>query len=142
MLLLFFALWSIMGLDTYCCLIFYGLTLIHLTGPLSQVIQIKCVMCIYIYIYEFIYIYIYIYIYVCVCLCAFWNASSFLLLESTLGKHTHTCTLDWILGGKERAHWSLVLGPSRTWKAAYWISAGEEMASHGMNQGNRMNFCY
>uniref|UniRef100_F6GUA0 Uncharacterized protein n=1 Tax=Vitis vinifera TaxID=29760 RepID=F6GUA0_VITVI len=27
-----------MGLDTYCCLIFYGLTLIHLTGPLSQVV--------------------------------------------------------------------------------------------------------
>ena len=40
-----------MGLDTYCCLIFYGLTLIHLTGPLSQVVQLKCVMCnIYIYI--------------------------------------------------------------------------------------------
>ena len=28
-----FALWSIIGLDTYCCLSFYGLTLIHLTGP-------------------------------------------------------------------------------------------------------------
>ena len=47
---LFFALWSIIGLDTYYCLIFYGLTLIHLTDPLSQVIQIKCVMYIYIYI--------------------------------------------------------------------------------------------
>ena len=40
-----FALWSIMGLDTYCCLIFYGLTLIHLTDPLSQVVQIMCRMC-------------------------------------------------------------------------------------------------
>ena len=33
-----------MGLDTYCYLIFYGLTLIHLTDPLSQVVQIMCVM--------------------------------------------------------------------------------------------------
>ena len=49
--ILFFALWSIMGLDIYCYLIFYGLTLIHSTDPLSQVVQIMCVMCdIYIYI--------------------------------------------------------------------------------------------
>ena len=40
-----FALWSIMRSDTYCCLIFYGFTLIYLTGPLSQVVQIMCVMC-------------------------------------------------------------------------------------------------
>ena len=33
-----------MGLDAYCCLIFYGFTLIYLTGPLSQVVQIMCVM--------------------------------------------------------------------------------------------------
>ena len=33
-----------MGLGTYCCLIFYRLTLIHLTDPLSQVVQIMCVM--------------------------------------------------------------------------------------------------
>ena len=39
-----FALWSIMGLNTYCCLIFYGLTLIHLIDPLSQVVQIMYVM--------------------------------------------------------------------------------------------------
>ena len=45
-----------MELDTYCCLIFYGFTLIHLTGPLSQVVQIKCVMC-NIYMNLFIYIY-------------------------------------------------------------------------------------
>ena len=44
-----FALWSIMGLDTYYCLIFYGLTLIHLTDPLTQVVQIMYV-CIFIYI--------------------------------------------------------------------------------------------
>ena len=45
-----FALWSIMGLDTYCYLIFYELTLIHLTNSLSEVVQIMCVMCdIYIY---------------------------------------------------------------------------------------------
>ena len=55
-----FALWSIMGLDTYYCLIFYGLTLIHLTDPLTQVVQIMCVMCdIYIYIYVCMYIYLY-----------------------------------------------------------------------------------
>ena len=31
---------------------FYGLTLIHLIDPLSQVVQIKCIVCnIYIYIY-------------------------------------------------------------------------------------------
>ena len=46
-----FVLWSIMGLDTYSCMIFYGLTLIHFTGPLSRVIQIMYVMCEYIYIY-------------------------------------------------------------------------------------------
>ena len=40
-----FALWSIMELNTYCCLIFYGFILIHLTDPLSQVIQIMCIMC-------------------------------------------------------------------------------------------------
>ena len=31
-----FSLWSIMGLDSYRCLIFYGLTLIHLTSPKSS----------------------------------------------------------------------------------------------------------
>ena len=31
-----------MRLDTYCCLIFYGLTLIHLIDLLSQIIQIMC----------------------------------------------------------------------------------------------------
>ena len=36
---------------------FYGLTLIHFTGPLSQVVQIMCGMC---DIYEYIYLYIYI----------------------------------------------------------------------------------
>ena len=42
-----------MGLDTYCYLIFYELTLIYLTGLLSQVVQIICVMRdIYIYINE------------------------------------------------------------------------------------------
>ena len=39
-----------MGLETYYCYIFYGLTLIYLTGPLSQVVQLKCD--IYIYIYK------------------------------------------------------------------------------------------
>ena len=34
-----------MGLDIYCCLIFYGLTLIYLIDPLSQVVQIMCVIC-------------------------------------------------------------------------------------------------
>ena len=53
-----FTMWSIMGLDTNCCLIFYVLTLIHLTGPLSQVVQIMCVMC---DMYEYIYLYICIY---------------------------------------------------------------------------------
>ena len=40
-----------MGLETYYCFIFYGLTLIYLTGPLSQVVQLKCDIYIYIYIY-------------------------------------------------------------------------------------------
>ena len=48
-----------MGLDIYCCLIFYGLIIIHLTDPLNQVVQIKCVMCnIYIYINLFTCMYI------------------------------------------------------------------------------------
>ena len=33
---------------------FYGLTLIYLTGPLSQVVQLKCDIYIYIYIYIYI----------------------------------------------------------------------------------------
>ena len=41
-----------MGLETYYCYIFYGLTLIYLTGPLSQVVQLKCDIYIYIYIYK------------------------------------------------------------------------------------------
>ena len=49
-----FALWSIMKLDTYCCLIFYGFTLIHLIDSLSQVVQIMCDIYIYIYIYIYI----------------------------------------------------------------------------------------
>ena len=39
-----------MGLETYYCFIFYGLTLIYLTVPLSQVVQLKCDIYIYIYI--------------------------------------------------------------------------------------------
>ena len=115
MLIYVFSLWSIMELDTYCCLIFYGLTLIHLIGPLNQVVQLKYVMC-------NIYIYIYIYIYIDVC--AFEELLSFLLFgEHSRQTHTHThFTLDWILGDKGRAHWSLILEPSRTRKAAYWIS--------------------
>ena len=42
---IFALMWSIMGPDTYCYLIFYGFTLIYLTGTLSQVVQIMCVMC-------------------------------------------------------------------------------------------------
>ena len=119
-----------MGLDTYCCLICYGLTLIHLTGPLSQVVQLKCVMC-------NIYIFVYIYIEMCLhflvsILSSLWRA----LQANTL---THS-TLDWILGDKGRAHWSLVLGPSRTRKADYWISKGAEMTSQSTNQGNGLNF--
>ena len=41
-----FALWSIIELNTYCCLIFYRFILIHLTDSLSQVVQIMCIMCI------------------------------------------------------------------------------------------------
>ena len=72
----------------------------------------------------------------------FGELSSFLLFgEHSRQTHTHF-TLDWILGGKGRAHWSLILGPSRNGIATYWISEGEEMAFHGMSQSNRMNFCY
>ena len=75
-----------MGLNTYCCLIFYGLTLIHLTSPLSQVVQLKCVMCNIYCIYVFICIYIYREREVF----AFFGRASFLLFESSPGKHTHT----------------------------------------------------
>ena len=51
-----FALWSIMRLDTYYCLIFYELTLIHFIDSLSQVVQIMCVSVIYINIFIYIYI--------------------------------------------------------------------------------------
>ena len=103
---LIFALWSIMGLDTYCCLIFYGFTLIHLTDPLSKMVQIMCVMCniymnlfththtyihiyihIHTYIYTYTYIYIYIYIYMCI-----WRDSSFSSLGGTARTHTYTWT--------------------------------------------------
>ena len=49
-----FALLSIMEVDTYCYLIFYGFTLIQLTDPLNQVVQIMYD------IYEYIYLYIFI----------------------------------------------------------------------------------
>ena len=106
---LIFALWSIMGLDTYCCLIFYGFTLIHLTDPLSKMVQIMCVMCnIYMNLFTHTHTYIYIYIY----MCAFGETPHFLLLEAL---HAHTLTLGlnfW--GGKGRTHLSLILVPSRT----------------------------
>ena len=63
-----------MELDTLL-LDFYGLTLIHLTDPLSQVVQIMYVIC---------NIYIYIYIY--------WKVSPFFFLEGTYCTHAHTWT--------------------------------------------------
>ena len=74
-----------MGLTHYC-LIFYGLTLIYLTGPLSQVIQIMCVMW---------YIWIYLFVYIHKCKMGFFilglkRARTVRTLQST-----HT---DWILG--------------------------------------------
>ena len=89
-----FTMWSIMGLDTNCCLIFYVLTLIHLTGPLSQVVQIMCVMCnIYMNLFTYIYIERERYVHL--------EGLSFLLLgEHAL--HTHTWTE--LLGRKGRTH--------------------------------------
>ena len=77
-----------MGLETYYCYIFYGLILIYLTGPLSQVVQVKCD------------IYIYIYIYKEMCEREIVIYPIFLLFGSTL----HIFVLDRILGEKGRAH--------------------------------------
>ena len=82
-----------MGLDILL-LDFYGLTLIHLIGPLSQVVQIMCVMCnIYMNLFTYIYIERERYVHL--------EGLSFLLLgEHAL--HTHTWTE--FLGRKGRTH--------------------------------------
>ena len=121
-MLFIFALWSIMGLDTYCCLIFYGLTLIHLTGPLSQVVvQIMCV--IYIYIYKRI-------------KRLFWLACSLLLPPLAEREHVG---LNLGVEGK-----SSLTRNSRTikhWRSFLNTRKEEEMAFHGINQGERFRFC-
>ena len=127
-----------MGLDTNYCLIFYGLTLIHLTGPLSQVVQLKCVMC-NIYIYIYIYVFICIYIYRERCL-HFLREHPFFFLRALPQTHSHTPLWTEFWGLKGRAHWSFILGASRTRKADYWTSKVAEMASQSTNQGNGLNF--
>ena len=136
-MLFIFALWSIMGLDTYCCLIFYGLTLIHLTGPLSQVVvQIMCD--IYIWIYIFIYIYIYIYIYIkekegLTC----WSAPCSFLIWLKKSAHSRF-GLNLGVEGKN----SLTRN-SRTikhWRSFLNTRKKQEMAFHGINQGERFRF--
>ena len=119
-----------MILDTYCCLIFYGLTLIHLTDPLSQVVQLKCVIC---------NIYIYIYIEVCGLLEEYYSLFSS-LWRTLPATHAHTPLWTEFWGLKGRAHWSFILGASRTRKADYWTSKVVEMASQSTNQGNGLNF--
>ena len=110
-----------MGLDTYCYLIFYELTLIYLTGLLSQVVQIICVMRdIYIYINEKRKI-----SYSISLLLLLWDGegthNTFRLnlgcrkWKSSLNSDSHTIT-DWAL----------------SWK---WWS--RKMVFHGINQGER-----
>ena len=121
-----------MGLDTLL-FDFYGLTLIHLTGPLSQVVvQIMCV------IYIWIYLYIYIYRERDVCIFLESIFSSFWELSRQTQSHAPLWTEFW--GLKGRAHWSFILGASRTRKADYWTSKVAEMASQSTNQGNGLNF--
>ena len=123
-MLFIFALWSIMGLDTYCCLIFYGLTLIHLTDPLSQVVvQIMCV----------------IYIYRGVCFWR-WTTLSFVLFEEHSRPHTHT--LHWTEFWETREEFidrsfsdHHALG-----KQIIGYQRRAEMASQSTNQGNGLNF--
>ena len=110
-----FALWSIMGLDTYCCLIFYGLTLIHLTGLLSQVVQIMCVMCD---------------IYKC--------KEKLLLLGLKKGHalHTHLESTHGLNLGcrKGRTHWTQIFIPSRT-EHILGHQWSTKMAFYDINQG-------
>ena len=123
-----------MGLDTYCCLIFYGLTLIHLIGPLSQVVvQIMCV----IYIYEYIYLFIYI------------HKRKGRALSVRLA-----APCSFLLWLKESTHSRFGLNPgvegkssltrnSRTikhWRSFLNTRKEQEMAFHGINQGERFRF--
>ena len=77
------------GAENILLLHFYGLTLIYLTGPLSQVVQLKCD----------IYIYIYIYIYKEMCE----RERDIYPIFLPFGSTPHF-GLDRILGEKGRAH--------------------------------------
>ena len=83
-------------------------------------------------IYMNIFIYIYIYRDVCIFLESIF--SSFWELSRQTQSHAPLWTEFW--GLKGRAHWSLILGASRTRKADYWTSKVAEIASQSTNQGN------
>ena len=116
-----FALWFIMGLDTYSCLSFYGLTLIHLIGPLSQVVQIMCVMC-DIYIYFFF---------------LGWKKGTHCTLHTHL-ESTHRLNLGYRKG---RAHWTRIFIPSRT-KHIIGHQWSTKMTFHGINQIKHFIYCH
>ena len=108
-----------MGLDTYYCLIFYGLTLIHLIDSLSQVVQIMYVICD-----------IYIYIYITYIIWTTWRHTCF--------ESTHRLNLG---RRKGRTHWTQIFIPSQTEHnlGHQWST---KMAFHGINQDKHFVYCH
>ena len=106
---------------------FYGLTLIYLTGPLSQVVQLKCD----------IYIYIYIYIYIKRCVRGRDRHIPFFFLLGVL--HISGRTESWEKGKSSLIpHCRTVTHPESSLEN---ISGKiQRMASHGINPGNHFVF--
>ena len=100
---------------------FYELTLIHLTGPLSQVVQIMCNVW-------------YIYIYISAKEGFFsWGLKRACTLESTYRLN---------LGcRKRRAHWTQIFIPSWT-KHILGHQWSTKTAFHGINQGKHFINCH
>ena len=77
-----------------------------------------------------------------VCVCILESYPLFFSLESTPGKHTHTLHFGLNFGRQGKSslipHSQTIMHP----ESNLLDIKGVEMASHGMNQGNRMNFCY
>ena len=85
--------------------------------------------------------YLFVYIYIEVCVLLEGDHSLFCSLWRTLpATHAHTPLWTEFWGLKGRAHWSFILGASRTRKADYWTSKVAEMASQSTNQGKGLNF--
>ena len=74
-------------------------------------------------------------------MCAFWRVILFSSLWRALPANTHTLHFGLNFGRQGK---SSLIPHSRTIthpESSLLDIRGEEMASHGMNQGNRMNFC-